>query len=157
MCVTGITVSRETVRGYAYTVCVNSSRVMSFLGGKPTLYYEKVASDAETESEPLAACPEARPSAALREAHAQIKVLICCSAYALVGPTLVLVNAHILNKLNFPYPLLLSALGQFVTSVYCACVIHVLPRLQHLWRTFVQPLLAQRAGLCSAEPASADI
>ena len=53
-----------------------------------------------------------------------------CLAYAIVGPTLVLVNNHILKSLNFPFPLFLSALGLMTTSCICAFIIHAGPLLQ---------------------------
>jgi len=111
------------------------------LPSQPSLYYEKVASDHdETESEPLSgAASTARTNARLQH---QLQVVSCCATYALVGPALVLVNARILNELHFPFPLFLSALGQLVTSAYCASVIHLLPRLQRLWLRWAPPRIA---------------
>ena len=38
------------------------------------------------------------------------KIVVACIAYALVGPSLVMVNNHILKQLHFP-PLILSSIG----------------------------------------------
>jgi len=104
------------------------------------MYYEKVASDHEMESEPLSGSTSGAKAASLSAARHQMQVLTCCTTYALVGPMLVLVNARILNELHFPFPLFLSALGQVVTSLYCVASIHLLPRLNKLW-------MAQRARI----------
>ena len=109
----------------------------------PGGYYEKVGSDHETENEtqPLNSGSSNAVTKATAVQH-QLKVLAACTTYALVGPTLVLVNARILNELHFPFPLFLSALGQVVTSFYCAGVIHLQPRVERLWRRWTKPRAA---------------
>ena len=93
------------------------------------MYYEKPSSDAETEATPLRAmaAPKHVPSAAL----VRVQVVTVCLAYAIVGPSLVLVNNHILKNLHFPFPLILSSIGLVTTACVCYCVIH-LPRLSRL-------------------------
>ena len=92
---------------------------------KQGMYYEKVPSDAEAESAPLAG-RDVRLSrnsafvAAQGTASLRVQIVLVCIAYAVVGPTLVLVNNHILKSLNFPFPLFLSALGLITTSFVCA-------------------------------------
>ena len=93
-------------------------------------YYEKVPSDAETESTPLRAeygATNANAAAVLR-----LQIILVCCAYAIVGPTLVLVNNHILKQLQFPFPLILSTLGLITTAVTCATILHVLPRVRRV-------------------------
>ena len=109
----------------------------------PGGYYEKVGSDHETENEtqPLNSGSSNAVTKATAVQH-QLKVLAACTTYALVGPTLVLVNARILNELHFPFPLFLSSLGQVVTSFYCAGVIHLQPRVERLWRRWTKPRAA---------------
>ena len=91
-------------------------------------HYEKVPSDAETESTPLRATTRAANTNAAVLLRLQI-ISVCC-AYAIVGPTLVLVNNHILKMLDFPFPLILSTLGLITTAVICATILHVLPRVR---------------------------
>ena len=67
-----------------------------------------------------------RVAAARKEETARrVQILLVCCAYALTGPTLVLANNHILKRLGFPYPLMLSACGLLTTSVVCALIHHV--------------------------------
>lgn len=59
--------------------------------------------------------------------------LICCVAYLLVGPALIIVNKQILKDIGFAYPMLVSGIGQFASAVGSAVAIHVLnvQQLQH--------------------------
>ena len=98
------------------------------------MYYEKVPSDAELEAQPLAGPSAHGTATATARATLRVQILLVCAAYATVGPTLVLVNNHILRSLNFPLPLILSAFGLVTTSVSCAFIIHVLPRLRRVCR-----------------------
>lgn len=46
-----------------------------------------------------------------------------CTVYLLIGPTLIVVNRRILKELHFNYPMCLSGLGLFFTSVVCVSVV----------------------------------
>ena len=99
------------------------------------MYYEKLSSDSEAESTPLAgglarAAHGGASSHLSSKAQARALIVTTCCLYAVVGPALVLINNHILKSLNFPFPLFLSALGLMTTSCVCAFMLHVLPRLQ---------------------------
>jgi len=105
-------------------------------------------SDTEAESTPLQEehlLKEAAGSQSGLSAGALIRVqaVLVCSAYAIVGPSLVLVNNHILKSFNFPFPLFLSALGLVTTSCVCVFIIHVLPwlRVKSLGRPSPAPRL----------------
>lgn len=80
--------------------------------------------DAEEDVSLLASGePSPRPSAkegaaarpALKLLHA-LKVLVYCALYLMIGPTLILVNNHVLRKLHFNYPMALSGLGLLFSS-----------------------------------------
>ena len=58
-----------------------------------------------------------------------------------------LINNHILKTLSFPFPLFLSAIGLITTSVICAFIVHVVPRLQHRRDHRVQITLCAQRGL----------
>lgn len=102
------------------------------------LYYEKVPSDAEHEAQPLKALAFSK-SASLRlhlqdDAHSLLggghawyrtQVVVACVAYALVGPSLVMINNHILKQLSFPYPLILSCTGLVTTALVCTIILRV--------------------------------
>ena len=62
----------------------------------------------------------------------RVEIVACCLAYALVGPSVIMVNNHIIKKLRFPYPMTLSVLGLLTTAIVCTFVLRVLPRLQRL-------------------------
>ena len=107
-------------------------------------YYEKVSSDAEAESTPLAGHKTASRTNA---AKVRMQIIIVCCLYAFVGPALVLINNHILKSLSFPFPLFLSALGLITTSCVCAFILHVLPRLQELHRPLSLHSPSRRSSL----------
>ena len=116
------------------------------------MYYEKVNSDAESsESTPLNTVRQSRDRDGARPssyAALRLQIITVCLAYAIVGPTLVIINNHILKSLSFPFPLFLSALGLITTSFVCAFTLHVLPRLQRR--------LAQRQPARAAANSSPD-
>ena len=98
------------------------------------LYYEKVPSDAEQEVQPLkplAFTKTSSPRIRLSEERVgspsmhRVQVCVACVAYALVGPSLVMVNNHILKQLHFPYPLILSSIGLVTTAVVCWVTLRV--------------------------------
>jgi hypothetical protein len=92
--------------------------------------YEKVPSDAETESTPLAGGTAKQQSTRTARALLRVQILLVCTLYAIVGPTLVLVNNRILKTLDFPFPLFLSAFGLVTTSCICFIIVRVLPWLR---------------------------
>ena len=105
------------------------------------MYYEKVPSDAELEAQPLK--PLTISKSTSPRIHAQrladehgvplrtnnawlrLQIVLACIAYALVGPTLVMCNNHILKQLHFPYPLILSSIGLMTTAVVCSVTLRV--------------------------------
>lgn len=99
------------------------------------LYYEKLPSDAELEAQPLK--PLAIAKTAFRRSPERglalrsdglsnrLKIVIVCVSYALVGPSLVMINNRILKQLNFPYPLILSSIGLVTTSIVCSVILRV--------------------------------
>ena len=96
-------------------------------------YYQ--ISDTENESTPLQEedhlLKESTPQTGLSaKALLRVQVVLVCALYAIVGPSLVLINNHILKQFNFPFPLFLSALGLITTSCVCIFIIHVLPRIR---------------------------
>lgn len=96
------------------------------------MYYEKVPSDAESEATPLAGVRPSHDRHAVpmsSRAALRVQIILVCLLYAVVGPALVLVNNHILKSLSFPFPLFLSSLGLVTTSLVCAIMLHVVPRL----------------------------
>lgn len=115
-------------------------------------YYEKVPSDAELESTPLASV-RVRTAAPLASVRAM--TVLVCLLYAVVGPTLVLVNNHILKSLHFPFPLFLSALGLVTTSLVCVFMLHVLPRLRRAARKRLVPMGARSTAKEPESPAHA--
>eukprot|EP00035_Acanthoeca_spectabilis_P012270 m.218821 g.218821 ORF g.218821 m.218821 type:complete len:274 (-) comp15572_c0_seq5:1709-2530(-) len=46
-----------------------------------------------------------------------------CLAYALAGPTIILVNKHILSDLNFPYPYALTCMGLLCSSLFSTVLV----------------------------------
>lgn len=57
-------------------------------------------------------------SSKLGASYGIVYVVIICSAFMFAGPTLILVNKHILSDLGFHYPFFLSAQGVFVTALF---------------------------------------
>jgi len=55
-----------------------------------------------------------------------IDVLSCVALYMTVGPCLILVNKAILDTYGFPYPMLVSGLGQASSAVGATIVVKVL-------------------------------
>ena len=60
----------------------------------------------------------------------RLTVVVICLAYTIVGPTVIVVNNHIIKALHFPYPLLLSCVGLFTTASACAFKVRVWPWLR---------------------------
>ncbi|KAL1504603.1 hypothetical protein AB1Y20_008387 [Prymnesium parvum] len=100
------------------------------------LYYEKLPSDTEQEAQPLkplTISKTASPCLRLADEHMphddtawrRAQMLGACAAYALVGPSLVMVNNHILKQLRFPYPLILSSIGLLTTALCCSLALRV--------------------------------
>lgn len=46
-----------------------------------------------------------------------VAAFIACAAYVVIGPSLILLNKHILDKMNFPYPIFLSGLGVVCSAI----------------------------------------
>ena len=60
---------------------------------------------------------EPRPSAPL--------ILLVCCAHLLVGPCLILVNKHLMTKVGFDFPMFVTGIGQFSSSVGTYLCFHV--------------------------------
>jgi len=88
-------------------------------------------------------------------ASLRVLTVLVCVLYAVVGPTLVLVNNHILKSLHFPFPLFLSALGLVTTSCVCVFMLHVLPRLRRAVCARWVPMSARSIGKEPDSPAHA--
>ena len=88
-------------------------------------------SESEMESDHLLEAGKQRSSSMSAKAQLRVQAVVVCTLYAIVGPSLVLVNNHILKSLNFPFPLFLSALGLITTSCVCFFIIRVLPQLKN--------------------------
>ena len=54
-----------------------------------------------------------------------IKVVFLCSLFMLVGPALILLNKYILHDLNFPFPLFISSLGIFLSSIVAKFIVYL--------------------------------
>jgi len=118
-------------------------------------YYDKVPSDVEQELvQPLAHsnsdsaqrlttswCKKRARSCGGVSLRRQIETIAICVAYTVVGPSVIVVNNHIIKTLHFPYPLTLSLIGLFTTACCCAFVLRVLP-----W------VLGLYSGLKESEP-----
>ena len=89
-------------------------------------------SESEMESDHLLEAGKQRSSSMSAKAQLRVQAVVVCTLYAIVGPSLVLVNNHILKSLNFPFPLFLSALGLITTSCVCFFIIRVLPWIRQL-------------------------
>lgn len=50
-----------------------------------------------------------------------VVVGLVCAAYAIAGPTIILINKHILSDLGFPYPYALTCMG-LVCSSLCSAI-----------------------------------
>ena len=66
-------------------------------------YYEKMPSDDDGALQPIIA-KDGREPAAGRTWQQRVQIIAACSTYAVVGPTLIVVNNHILKHLSFHYP-----------------------------------------------------
>ena len=89
-------------------------------------YYEKMPSDDDGALQPIIA-KDGREPAAGRTWQQRVQIIAACSTYAVVGPTLIVVNNHILKHLSFHYPMLITTAGLLTTSVVCASA-QVVPR-----------------------------
>jgi len=58
------------------------------------------------------------------------KAILACAGYLLVGPTLILVNRHILKVVGFNYPMALSGLGLVGASLSATFLVHVVGAVQ---------------------------
>ena len=85
----------------------------------------------------------------LREAvQKRLEVAAVCVAYGVFGPSVIIVNNHIVNDLDFPYPLILSALGLMTTSCFCAVMMRCFPSLATRASAVApSPTRASRSGL----------
>jgi drug/metabolite transporter (DMT)-like permease len=90
-------------------------------------YYE---GESGSEADNLLEAGQSKASGLSAKAKLRVQAVLVCTVYAIVGPSLVLVNNHILKSLNFPFPLFLSALGLITTSCVCFFIIRVLPWFQ---------------------------
>ena len=52
------------------------------------------------------------------------RAVLICSLYAVAGPSLILLNKHILSTLGFHFPLTLSCIGQLTSFLLSAVMIH---------------------------------
>ena len=91
-------------------------------------YYEKMPSDDDGALQPIIA-KDGREPAAGRTWQQRVQIIAACSTYAVVGPTLIVVNNHILKHLSFHYPMLVATAGLLTTSAVCATCVQLVPRL----------------------------
>lgn len=85
---------------------------------------DKLIADGEKPAaSALADIPE--PEAAASKAYSNLFAVLYCAVYLLIGPTLIVVNRHILKELHFNYPMCLSGLGLLFTTVVCLVVVQL--------------------------------
>lgn len=78
---------------------------------------------ADGEKPASSATPE--PEAAGSKAHSNLFAVFYCAVYLLIGPTLIVVNRHILKELHFNYPMCLSGLGLLFTTFVCVLLVQL--------------------------------
>lgn len=59
-----------------------------------------------------------------------LSVVLACSCFMVVGPTLMLLNKHIMEDFDFPYPITLSGIG--VLSSACVAKVAVMTGFAHI-------------------------
>lgn len=64
------------------------------------------------------------PVAEMRSLIVNLKVLIACLVFTIVGPSLILMNKYIMDDLSFDYPLLLSCIGIAVSGLFARCLVY---------------------------------
>ena len=68
--------------------------------------------------------------------------LLACATFMAAGPILILINSHILNKLKFNFPILLSAFGVAFSALACRLLVAL--RIVHLQK----PELTRSNSFC---------
>ena len=119
-------------------------------------YYEKMPSDDDGALQPIIA-KDGREPAAGRTWQQRVQIIAACSTYAVVGPTLIVVNNHILKHLSFHYPMLVATAGLLTTSAggsrstLTKPAGPAMPPLPRLMRRSVRPATSGRmvAAACS--------
>ena len=84
---------------------------------------DKLIADVEKPAKSPADVPE--PVAIRSKAHANLFTVFYCAVYLLIGPTLIVVNRHIMKELHFNYPMCLSGLGLLFTTVVCVIIVQL--------------------------------
>jgi len=75
-------------------------------------------------------------------------------AYAIFGPAVIVVNNHIVKDLNFPYPMILSAIGLFTTACFCTILMHTFPSIATRADAVPVPVRLDRSGIISPNVAA---
>jgi hypothetical protein len=81
----------------------------------------------------------------------RLEIVTVCVAYAIFGPAVIVVNNHIVKDLNFPYPMILSAIGLFSTACFCTIAIHLFPGIATRADAVPVPVRLDRSGMMSPD------
>lgn len=84
----------------------------------------------------------------------RLEIVTVCVAYAIFGPAVIVVNNHIVKDLNFPYPMILSAIGLFTTACFCTILMHTFPSIATRADAAPVPVRLDRSGIISPDVAA---
>eukprot|EP00967_Tisochrysis_lutea_P034341 scaffold40984_cov36-Tisochrysis_lutea.AAC.1 len=87
----------------------------------------------------------------------RLEVVTVCVAYAVFGPAVIVVNNHIVKDLNFPYPMLLSAIGLFTTACFCTVVMCAFPEMATSGSTAPIPVRLDRSGSIVSDDSNVNV
>lgn len=52
-----------------------------------------------------------------------LQAVFICALFMVVGPSLIMLNQHILKALNFPYPMILSGMGVLASGLFARLMV----------------------------------